>query len=77
MHSVVTFATIHTFTCEVLVLCDCCILLFCTHSGLLGMLVVPIAAANDAGQCLLHATFENVVWCSLRLPKLVSGCEEY
>ena len=36
------------------------------------MLVVPFAVLTTPGKCFLHAAYESVIWCSLKLPDLVS-----
>jgi Amt family ammonium transporter len=41
--------------------------------GLLGMLVIPFVLWIPPGKCLLHATYESVLWCSLELPNLGVG----
>ena len=42
-----------------------------TFSGLWSLLAIGLFVGTPGSECLLHATFEGLCFCSIRLPPLV------
>ena len=46
-------------------------MLIYTFSGLWSLLAIGLFVGTPGSNCLLHATFEGLCYCSIRLPPLV------